>query len=62
MEAAALDERYAVDVEALREVPPGPIGVGGIGASFGAVWISPTPATRSSLPRRSATLRCSRRT
>lgn len=57
MEAAALDQRYTVDVEALREVPPGPIGVGGIAASFGAAWTSPTPPTRSYLPSRATTLR-----
>ncbi len=41
VEAAATDDRFGVNVEALREVLPDPIGVEEIEARLGAVWISP---------------------
>ncbi|GAA5031641.1 hypothetical protein GCM10023335_73230 [Streptomyces siamensis] len=44
-EAAALDERYVEAVEALRKVPPGPIGAGETTACLEAVWHSSTPTT-----------------
>ncbi|GAB3398012.1 hypothetical protein GCM10027568_34470 [Humibacter soli] len=40
-EASVLDERYLVNVEALRAVLPDPIGIEDIEARLGAVWISP---------------------
>ncbi|MFJ8364092.1 hypothetical protein [Streptomyces sp. NPDC093984] len=39
-----------MDVQALREVLPDPVGVDEIEARFGAVWISSTPTTNSSSP------------
>lgn len=42
-EAAALhDARYQVNVEALRQVQPEPVGVEEIQARLGSVWISPS--------------------
>ncbi|MBU2698848.1 MULTISPECIES: methyltransferase domain-containing protein [Pimelobacter] len=40
IEAAAVDDRFQVNVDALREVLPDPIGVDEIEARLGAVWIS----------------------
>ncbi len=39
--ATATDDRFAVNVSALREVIPEPIGIDQIEARLGSVWISP---------------------